>query len=119
MNKEDDELWKEITRKDKKYSKSNRVVFSNARKIRSKPSYDNNKNNFINLKKEDNDEKEIKTIIKEKYIREINLEPNVIPSGISLKQAENLKKGKIRPEVKIDLHGFTQEKANFYLKTRR
>lgn len=118
MNTEDDELWKEITKKDKKYSKSNRVVFSNTRKIRSKPSYDNKKNNFINFKKEDNDEKEIKTIVKEKYIREINLEPNVIPSGISLKQAENLKKGKIRPEVKIDLHGFTQEKANLYLKDK-
>ena len=41
-----------------------------------------------------------------------------IPSGISLSQAHKLQKGKIRLESKIDLHGFTQEKANIFLKDK-
>ena len=43
------------------------------------------------------------------------LDPRKTPSGISASQADKLKKGKIRPERTIDLHGFTQFRAHSYI----
>jgi DNA-nicking Smr family endonuclease len=43
------------------------------------------------------------------------LDPRKIPSGISASQADKFKKGKIRPERTIDLHGFTQFRAHSYI----
>ena len=50
---------------------------------------------------------------KNKNIQE--LDPKIIPSGISASQADKLRKGKIRPERTIDLHGFTQLRAHSYI----
>ena len=113
-NISDKELWDKITKKDKKYSKSNRVFFS-----KSKPAkIEKNVNEKNKLKKFVEAPAIKKEIIINKLLEEKYLDPKEIPAGISLNQAENLKKGKIRPEVEIDLHGFTQEKANSYLKDK-
>ena len=111
-------MWEAVTKTDKKYSKSNRIVFNNKTKL--------NKNIQTKDVKEDNflEETNIKepakkTIVKKDKLKlHENLDPINIPSGISLSQAQKLQKGKIRPEIKIDLHGFTQEKANSYLKDK-
>lgn len=113
-NISDKELWDKITKKDKKYSKSNRVIFNKSKpaKIEKNVNEKNKLKKFVEapaIKKEIT----INKLLEEKY-----LDPKEIPAGISLNQAENLKKGKIRPEVEIDLHGFTQEKANSYLKDK-
>ena len=113
-NISDKELWDKITKKDKKYSKSNRVNFNKIKpaKIEKNVNEKNKLKKFVEapaIKKE---------IIINKLLEEKYLDPKEIPAGISLNQAENLKKGKIRPEVEIDLHGFTQEKANSYLKDK-
>ena len=113
-NISDKELWDKITKKDKKYSKSNRVIFN-----KSKPAkIEKNINEKNKLKKFVEAPAIKKEIIINKLLEEKYLDPKEIPAGISLNQAENLKKGKIRPEVEIDLHGFTQEKANSYLKDK-
>ena len=44
-----------------------------------------------------------------------DLNPSKIPSGISLNQANNFKRGKLRPEKTYDLHGYTQYRAHSYL----
>ena len=113
-NISDKELWDKITKKDKKYSKSNRVIFKKSKldKIEKNINEKNKLKKFVEapaIKEE---------IIINKLLEEKYLDPKEIPAGISLNQAENLKKGKIRPEVEIDLHGFTQEKANSYLKDK-
>ncbi len=113
-NISDKELWDKITKKDKKYSKSNRVIFN-----KSKPAkIEKNINEKNKLKKFVEAPAIKEEIIINKLLEETYLDPKEIPAGISLNQAENLKKGKIRPEVEIDLHGFTQEKANSYLKDK-
>ena len=113
-NISDKELWDKITKKDKKYSKSNRVIFK-----KSKPDkIEKNINEKNKLKKFVEAPAIKEEIIINKLLEEKYLDPKEIPAGISLNQAENLKKGKIRPEVEIDLHGFTQEKANSYLKDK-
>ena len=113
-NISDKELWDKITKKDKKYSKSNRVIFN-----KSKPAkIEKNINEKNKLKKFVEAPAIKEEIIINKLLEEKYLDPKEIPAGISLNQAENLKKGKIRPEVEIDLHGFTQEKANSYLKDK-
>mgnify|MGYP001261045309 CR=1 FL=1 len=113
-NISDKELWDKITKKDKKYSKTNRVIFKKSKldKIEKNINEKNKLKKFVEapaIKEE---------IIINKLLEEKYLDPKEIPAGISLNQAENLKKGKIRPEVEIDLHGFTQEKANSYLKDK-
>ena len=113
-NISDKELWDKITKKDKKYSKSNRVIFSKNKPVKIEKNV-NEKNKLKKFVEAPAIKKEItiNKLLEEKY-----LDPKEIPAGISLNQAENLKKGKIRPEVEIDLHGFTQEKANSYLKDK-
>ena len=114
ITKKDSKLWEAVTKTDKKYSKANRMVFSKYKKVNKEEVI---KDNFL---KEKNIVESAKKIIKEKDNLNIqeNLDPLKIPSGISSSQAQNLQKGKIRPEARIDLHGFTQDKANSYLKDK-
>ena len=118
IKNEDNKLWKNITKKDKKYPKSNRVVFNKKLTIENNAKAEKAKEDV--LIEEKNIKKIEKKIILEKnnynYIE--NLDPLKIPSGISSNQAHNLQKGRIRPEIKIDLHGFTQDKANIFLKDK-
>ena len=111
----DDELWNNITKNDKKYVKSNRFVtkkLNSMEKIlktkkNSKPVMPNNESIKENIKND------IISIKKNTNIQE--LDPRKTPSGISASQADKLKKGKIRPERTIDLHGFTQFRAHSYI----
>ena len=111
----DDELWDNITKNDKKYVKSNRFVTKNLNSIEktlktknhNKPTMPNNE--FI----KENIKNDIIAIKKNINIQE--LDPRKIPSGISASQADKFKKGKIRPERTIDLHGFTQFRAHSYI----
>ena len=111
----DDELWDNVTKNDKKYVKSNRFVTKNLNsfeetlktKKHSKPTMPNNE--FI----KENIKNDIIAIKKNINIQE--LDPRKIPSGISASQADKFKKGKIRPERTIDLHGFTQFRAHSYI----
>ena len=111
----DDELWNNITKNDKKYIKSNRFVTKNVNSVKKKL---NTKNN---MKHETANNESIKKDIKSditiaKNSRNIQeLDPKIIPSGISASQADKLRKGKIRPERTIDLHGFTQLRAHSYI----
>ncbi|MDB9761642.1 Smr/MutS family protein [Alphaproteobacteria bacterium] len=111
----DDELWDNVTKNDKKYVKSNRFITKNLNAIEktlktknnNKPTMPNNE--FI----KENIKNDIITIKKSINIQE--LDPRKIPSGISASQADKLKKGKIRPEITLDLHGFTQFRAHSYI----
>jgi DNA-nicking Smr family endonuclease len=111
----DDELWDNVTKNDKKYVKSNRFVTKNLNSIEktlktknhNKPTMPNNE--FI----KENIKNDIIAIKKNINIQE--LDPRKIPSGISASQADKFKKGKIRPERTIDLHGFTQFRAHSYI----
>ena len=112
---EDDDLWKSITKNDKKYIKANRHVdekLNSEKKInitrnQGNPLVTNNEANKNNRKNES---------VPVKNNRKIQeLDPKKVPSGISASQAEKLKKGKIRPERTIDLHGFTQFRAHSYI----
>jgi DNA-nicking Smr family endonuclease len=112
---EDDDLWESITKNDKKYIKANRHVYeklNSEKKIniiinQKKPLATNNQVNKNNIKTGST------PVIKNRKIQE--LDPKKVPSGISASQAEKLKKGKIRPERTIDLHGFTQFRAHSYI----
>ena len=114
-NNNDNELWENVTKKDKKYSKSNNVFFRKASPAKFKKNTQASKTPDKIIKNKIINKENIKTI---NLTKVENLDPLVIPAGISLNQAESLKRGNIRPEVKIDLHGFTQEKANRYLKDK-
>ena len=111
----DDELWDNVTKNDKKYVKPNRFVTKNLNSIEktlktknhNKPTMPNNE--FI----KENIKNDIIAIKKNINIQE--LDPRKIPSGISASQADKFKKGKIRPERTIDLHGFTQFRAHSYI----
>ena len=111
----DDELWNNITKNDKKYVKSNRFVIKGSNSIEKKlktktkikPEMSNNETAKENIKNE------IVALKKNTSIQE--LDPRKTPSGISASQADKLKKGKIRPERTIDLHGFTQFRAHSYI----
>lgn len=104
IEKEELELWKEVTKKDKKYNKNSYLHLD---KVIKKPKFNKKKAN-LNIFKEKKDEKIIaKVIKKDKKIKLENLSPDKIPSGISLRQAEKLKRGQLKPELIIDLHGFT------------
>ena len=111
----DDELWNNITKNDKKYVKSNRFVIKGSNSIEKKfktktkikPAMSNNETAKENIKND------IMALKKNTSIQE--LDPRKTPSGISASQADKLKKGKIRPERTIDLHGFTQFRAHSYI----
>ena len=111
----DDELWNNITKNDKKYIKSNRFVTKNVNSVKKILNTKNNmKHETVNNESIKNDSKSDITIAKN--IRNIQeLDPKIIPSGISASQADKLRKGKIRPERTIDLHGFTQLRAHSYI----
>jgi len=118
LSNEDSDLWKLITKKDKKYSASNKFV--QKKKSTEKKNININKNKFDLAERVF---KENKPVRKEKVERKIvqkeqELDPNKIPSGISLSQAEKFSRGKIRPEEQIDLHGFTLSGAHNYLKEK-
>ena len=112
-NKEEIELWESITKNDKKYKKNN--YFSSTPSV---------KKNKITKKKPnlnfDKVETQVNKTISSKHIKkEEKLEklyPDKIPSGISLRQAENLKRGKLKPEIIIDLHGYTAIQAKDHIR---
>ena len=112
-NKEEIELWESITKNDKKYKKNN--YFSSTPSV---------KKNKITKKKPnlnfDKVEMQVNKTISSKHIKkEEKLEklyPDKIPSGISLRQAENLKRGKLKPEIIIDLHGYTAIQAKDHIR---
>jgi len=110
----DDELWNNITKNDKKYIKSNRFVTKNVNSVKNLNTKNNMKHETVNNESIKKDIKSDITIAKN--IRNIQeLDPKIIPSGISASQADKLRKGKIRPERTIDLHGFTQLRAHSYI----
>jgi len=111
----DDELWKNITKNDKKYVKANRFVDKNLKSLKGPlKNKSNSKPEMLNNEIIKNNIKEHITVIKNN-INIQELDPKKIPSGISASQADKLKKGKIRPEKTIDLHGFTQFRAHSYI----
>ena len=110
----DDELWNNITKNDKKYIKSNRFVTKNVNSVKNLNTKNNMKHETVNNESIKKDIKSDITIAKNNTnIQE--LDPKIIPSGISASQADKLRKGKIRPERTIDLHGFTQLRAHSYI----
>ena len=112
-NKEEIELWESITKNDNKYKKHNYFLSTPAVKknkiTKKKPN--------LNI---DKVEMQVNKTLSSKHIkREEKLEklyPDKIPSGISLKQAENLKRGKLKPEIIIDLHGYTAIQAKDHIR---
>jgi len=114
-NKEDD-LWNLVTKNDKKYTKTNRVVSKKQESIKKSTIIKNHTESKVPINKAfkknvNNDILDVKN--KNINIQELN--PNKEPSGISASQADKLKKGKIRPEKIIDLHGYTQFRAHTYI----
>ena len=111
----DDDLWKSITKNDKKYIKANRHVDEKLNSEKKINITRNQRNSIItNNEANKNNIKTVNTSFKNN--REIQeLDPKKVPSGISASQADKLKKGKIRPERTIDLHGFTQFRAHSYI----
>ena len=112
---EDDDLWESITKNDKKYIKANRHVYEKLNSEKKINIIVNQKNPLVinNQVNKNNIKTGSKPVIKNRKIQE--LDPKKVPSGISASQAEKLKKGKIRPERTIDLHGFTQFRAHSYI----
>lgn len=108
VEKDELELWEEITKGDKKYKKSN---YLKSAKIIKKSKIKKQQPNLKVLKAEKNIKPKVfrKKVVKENKLE--NLSPEKIPSGISLRQAENLKRGKFKPEIIIDLHGFSSVRA--------
>ncbi len=115
FSEEDSYLWEKVTNKTKKYKNSNRIILSNKEELK-KPI----KKEAIKATNKSKDifnkiaSKKQAALIKTKNNMEA-LDPLEIPSGISLKQAQDLKKGKLRPEKIYDLHGYTQFRAHNYL----
>ena len=114
-NKEDD-LWNLVTKNDKKYGKTNRVVSKKQEGIKIITITKNHTESKLptnkDLKKNVNNDI---LDVKNNNININELDPNKEPSGISASQADKLKKGKIRPEKIIDLHGYTQFRAHSYI----
>ena len=108
LSEEDNKLWETVSNKATKYKKTNRIILNDKAEIKTQPlkkviqRVDKKKDllNKTNFTKEE-------TLIINKNNLE-TLDPKQIPSGISLKQAQDLKKGKLRPEKIYDLHGYTQ-----------
>ena len=111
----DDELWDNITKNDKKYVKSNRFVTQNLNTMKNILKTKNNSKLETPNKEffKENIKNDTIAIKKNTDIQE--LDPRKTPSGISASQADKFKKGKIRPERTIDLHGFTQFRAHSYI----
>ena len=110
----DAKLWESVSSKAKKYKKPNRIILNSEKEI------------IRPIKKEATSENKRKDIIDKIKIKKEalrtntknnleGLDPKKIPPGISLKQAQDLKKGKLRPEKVYDLHGYTQFRAHNYL----
>jgi DNA-nicking Smr family endonuclease len=114
-NKEDD-LWNLVTKNDKKYAKTNRVISKKQEDIKiitiTKNHTESKLSTNKDLKKNVNNDI---LDVKNNNINIKELDPNKEPSGISASQADKLKKGKIRPEKIIDLHGYTQFRAHSYI----
>jgi DNA-nicking Smr family endonuclease len=112
---EDDDLWESITKNDKKYIKANRHVYEKLNSEKKINIIVNQKNPLVtnNQVNKNNIKTGSMPVNKNRKIQE--LDPKKVPSGISASQAEKLKKGKIRPERTIDLHGFTQFRAHSYI----
>ena len=121
LSEEDRELWNLITKNDKKYKTSNylRNKSINTKEIKEDKKKRKNlslkdKINIVEKKIIEKEEKREPILQKRKKLMEI-LNPEKIPSGISLRQAENLRRGKLKPEKTIDLHGFTSIQARDYV----
>ena len=110
----DAKLWASVSSKTKKYKEPNRIILSRKQEfikpLKKESISDDKKQNIIN---EIKIKKEAVKLEKKKELE--GLDPKKIPSGISLKQAQDLKKGKLRPEKVYDLHGYTQFRAHNYL----
>ena len=115
LSDEDNKLWETVSNKAIKYKKTNRIILSDKAKIKTQPLKEEmqsvaKKKDMLNKTKFN---KEKNFIINKNNLE--TLDPRQIPSGISLKQAQDLKKGKLRPEKIYDLHGYTQFRAHNYL----
>ena len=107
LSDEDNKLWETVSNKAVKYKKTNRIILSDKVEIKTQPLKEEiqsvaKKKDILNKTKFN---KEKNFIINKNNLE--NLDPRQIPSGISLKQAQDLKKGKLRPEKIYDLHGYT------------
>ena len=112
---EDKDLWETVSNRTKKYEKTNRIIFNNKPEIikphRKQLIKEGNKKESIFIKEKNKKQPDLVNV---KSNLEI-LDPKEIPTGISLKQAQDIKKGKLRPEKVYDLHGYTQYGAHNYL----
>ena len=121
LSEEDRELWNLITKNDKKYKISNYLSIKNKNTNEIKEDKKKIKNlslkekiNIFEKKIIEKQEKREPILQERKKVME-TLNPEKTPSGISLRQAENLRRGKLKPEKTIDLHGFTSIQARDYI----
>ena len=112
----DDDLWKSVTKNDIKYIKANRHVDEKLNSEKKINITRNQRNLLVTNKEANKNNIKIETTSFKNNTNIQELDPKIIPSGISASQADKLKKGKIRPEKTIDLHGFTQLRAHSYIK---
>ena len=112
LSEEDRDLWNLITKNDKKYKISNYLSIKNKNTNEIKEDKKKIKNlslkekiNIFEKKIIEKQEKREPILQERKKVME-TLNPEKTPSGISLRQAENLRRGKLKPEKTIDLHGF-------------
>jgi len=118
LSNEDSDLWELITKKDKKYSSSNKFVPKKKSTKKNNVTFNKSKPDLTTRNIKENKPTK-KGLIERKIVhKEQDLDPAKIPSGISLSQAERLSRGETRPEEQIDLHGFTQSGAHKYLKEK-
>ena len=111
----DDDLWKSVTKNDKKYVKANRHVDEKLNSEKKINITRNQRNLLVTNKEANKNNIKIESASFKNNTNVQELDPKKIPSGISASQADKLKKGKIRPERTIDLHGFTQLRAHSYI----
>ena len=111
----DDDLWKSVTKNDKKYVKANRHVDEKLNSEKKINITRNQRNLLVTNKEANKNNIKIESTFFKNNTNIQELDPKKIPSGISASQADKLKKGKIRPERTIDLHGFTQLRAHSYI----
>ena len=121
LSEEDRDLWNLITKNDKKYKISNYLSIKNKNTNEIKEDKKKIKNlslkekiNIFEKKIIEKQEKREPILQERKKVME-TLNPEKTPSGISLRQAENLRRGKLKPEKTIDLHGFTSIQARDYI----
>ena len=111
----DDDLWDSVTKNDKKYVKANRHVDEKLNSEKKINITRNQRNLLVTNKEANKNNIKIDSTSFKNNTNVQELDPKKIPSGISASQADKLKKGKIRPERTIDLHGFTQLRAHSYI----